>query len=445
VILCRNGHSNPDGSTVCSACGVAIASATAPPPPPPVVPAVEPRVSLSDQSPTVGSGGDARCEVLVENPGAVKDVYTLTLTGQAAEYGVLEPSALTVVGNGSAVSWLTLRPPEGHTPLAFEVKVQSQDTSVPPVSVTGEVPSTGDSDGGLIQKLEHLLPLDDEEEHEEKQEEAKTSVVALVLALAGAAIFAVALFLEQPDGHTFLANDFGGSAEHGGLFTSLAPLSLVIGAVVGALLLLRETTRRVGAGLLVGFGIAGLAKYAGVAGYANSAEAHGQGYDIWRWIPILLGGLVLVAAAVWAIRSTPWTDRRTNDLVPILLALAGAALIVVGCFVPFAHGGPEQTIADRTWARIDPFVTAVAIAAVVFMPRRRGIRDLWFTALIALGIASSLLWVRYIGIPLIRGDSLGTGAIIGLAGSILAIVAGAMRTHLSKVRPVQAVVQVGST
>lgn len=586
MILCRNGHANPDGATVCSVCGVPIGSpAAAQQAPPPSAPPAQPRVSLSESSLSGGSGGECRCEVRVENPGQAADEYELTLLGEAAPFGVLEPASLSLAAGAAAVSWLTFRGPP-TTALAYEVRVSSKqgaasvsvhgrlvpaepapaetapaepaqaqplppppkkagrgificyrredaypagrikdrlegrfgkdrvfldvdalapgtdyarrireaidsagaaiivisgnwaavadehghrrldnpndfvrlevraalttNTLVIPVLVQGatmptskELPpdlvelagrhalhvSDVDFDAGmqrLIDTLNQSLP--DQGPPPPPPKGLHLSAVAgqLVLAIAGAALFAVGLFLVKPDGHTFLANDFGGSARHGGLFTSLSPISVVLGAIAGAILLRHPPARRLGAGLLVGFAVSGTAKYVAVAGWANSPAARAEGYSVGKWILVLLGGPLLVAAAVWAVSRSPWVERRTNDLVSIGLALGGAALIIAGCVLPFAQGGPEQTIVHRDWDRVDPFVTAAAIAAIALVPRRWGIRELWFGALIALGAASSLLWVRYIGVPLLRGDTLKYGAFLGLVGAALAVVAGAL-------------------
>jgi hypothetical protein len=163
-------------------------------------------------------------------------------------------------------------------------------------------------------------------------------------------------------------------------------------------------------------------KYLAVTGAAVSDGTAG------RWIPVLLGGPLLLLAATWAGASGPPLDRSPTARAVAGVAAAGAALIALACFVPFSRGGTDlpgtQSVIERGWAAVDPLVGAVAIAALALMLFRADIRLLWCGALIAIGIASSLLWLRFIGVPLLRHDRLGAGGFLGLLGSVAVIGGG---------------------
>ena len=81
---------------------------------------------------------------------------------------------------------------------------------------------------------------------------------------------------------------------------------------------------------------------------------------------------------------------------------------------------------DEDWLAIDPVVIPlVALAVLVLLTSGR--RLLAAGLLIALGIESATLWLRYLGVPIIAPDyagSFGVGAAAGLAGGLLILAAG---------------------
>jgi hypothetical protein len=79
---------------------------------------------------------------------------------------------------------------------------------------------------------------------------------------------------------------------------------------------------------------------------------------------------------------------------------------------------------------VDPIGTAIAVVVAVglLLARRRSLAA---GLLIALGIGSTLLWVRYIGIPLAQWSATNenvaspqAGGFVGLAGGVLVFCAG---------------------
>jgi hypothetical protein len=145
VILCPNGHENPDGSTYCGhpGCNLYI-DASAPTAPARVEPGQpEPLVSLSPPSLEVAAGEEASFQVLLESRAATPELYEIEVTGQAAAWATLDPRSLDLAPAATGVARLTLRPPPEAPPgdqLSFEITAAS-----------GERPETARSVPGLLQ------------------------------------------------------------------------------------------------------------------------------------------------------------------------------------------------------------------------------------------------------------------------------------------------------
>lgn len=491
MVLCKNGHANPDGSTVCSVCGVAIGivatpEAGKPEPQPDATPTTttpvghEPTTSARPRSRIFicyrhgGEGADVAGRLydnLVYRFGkenVFRDIYALDPGTDYADKidEALDTACATVVV--ITPDWVTVADAKGQRrlddPKDF-VRVEvgtalQQGELVVPVLVKGASMPPADalpSDLGELSAKQALTMTDAHwedgmdrliaaiEPHFPKPDTAdQTEVVGTavdgkprpvvgqaeetsgfrrilgpaVLTVIGTGLLLAGVFITQSDGHTFIANDFGHSARHGGAFTSLSPLSIVIGSLVALILAFRESTRGLAAGLLLGFGIAGVATYVGVWTFASGTAG--------RWLPSILGGVLLVVAAAWLSLAAPDPPSATRDALVAVLGLAGAVLIFVGTVVPFSDFQGSSSIVDRDWTAVLPFVcagaTAVLAAAVLWM----GLRALWLGALIAIGICSCLLFVRFIGVPLIRSDGLRAGAFLGVIGSLLAIAAGGL-------------------
>lgn len=158
MVLCKNGHPNPEGATYCRVCRVYI-DANAPhvepepepvpvatpadPPPPQPAP---PEVSLSETSLQAGPGTEAKCEVHLQNPGAVDDEYTVEVRGEAAAWALVDPFHLSLTPGAAATAWVTFRPEAGAEAaraVPFEVRVTSKRLVEQPVSVLGVLQLTG--------------------------------------------------------------------------------------------------------------------------------------------------------------------------------------------------------------------------------------------------------------------------------------------------------------
>ena len=492
MVLCKNGHANPDGATVCSVCGVAIGiiatpEAGKPEPQPDATPTTTTPVGHEPTSAKLrsrificyrhgGEGADVAGRLydnLVYRFGkenVFRDIYALDPGTDYADKidEALDTACATVVV--ITPDWATVADAKGRRrlddPKDF-VRVEvgtalQQGELVVPVLVKGASMPSADAlppdlgalsakqaltmtdahweDGmdRLIAAIEPHFPKPDASGATEVVEPASadgdgelTHVVEpaeaggfsrilgpAALTVVGTGLLLAGVFITQPDGHTFIANDFGHSARHGGLFTSLSPLSIVIGSLVALILAFRESTRGLAAGLLLGFGIAGVATYVGVWTLASDTAG--------RWLPSILGGVLLIAAAVWLSLAAPDPSTATRDVLVTVLGLAGAVLIFVGTVVPFSDFQGSSSIVDRDWTAVLPFVCAGATAVLAATTLWMGLRALWLGALIAIGICSCLLFVRFIGVPLIRSDGLRAGAFLGVIGSLLAIAAGGL-------------------
>ena len=151
MILCKNGHTNPDGATYCSVCQTYISSTenlaeTPPAPPqPPLVPPPEPKaaqpvLSLSHVSLTVVLGERVTCDVRLHNPGTVRDEYTVEVSGEAADWAVVDPWLVALEPGATGTAVLTFMPSPSTTPrdsVPFEVRAASRQLVDQPASVQG--------------------------------------------------------------------------------------------------------------------------------------------------------------------------------------------------------------------------------------------------------------------------------------------------------------------
>lgn len=214
-----------------------------------------------------------------------------------------------------------------------------------------------------------------------------------------------------------------------GYFNSVAPMTIVVGAVGSLLLSYLAGVGRLATGLFLGFALAGVSRYVSLLGaFSETAGQETSRVVAGAWIA-LLGCALLVAAAAVRVAAQPEEPEPGPDWIARVLALAGAGLVVLAAFVPFndAPGVGVQTLFDRAagWNAVEALgPAALAVAASFFLGKRRAVAS---GVLIALGTFLSLLWAaRYIGFPAWQpaGDaSLGVGGFIGLAGG-LAILAG---------------------
>ena len=210
-------------------------------------------------------------------------------------------------------------------------------------------------------------------------------------------------------------------------------MALVLGTLAALALAFRPRTRELGAGLLIGIGVAGAVKYLGLLGLAltiNETVNNGpRGSGPVAFTGVVAGAVLLIVAGVRLARLNPTSVEPAAPLgiiVPALL-VGAAALTMIGVVVPFNRAGDDKAVVpDEDWLAVDPVVIPlVALGVLVLLTSGR--RLLAAGLLIAFGLASATLWLRYLGLPIVAPASkatFGPGGLAGLAGGLLILAAG---------------------
>jgi hypothetical protein len=251
-----------------------------------------------------------------------------------------------------------------------------------------------------------------------------------LVGLGGSILLLVGLLLLHK---VYLNPHFPSMPVPSGLLTAPAPLAVLAGCVLTSLVIGAKGVRTgwLAVGLLAGFGFEAAVK--GLSSY-GLPHAHGQengGALLW-----LFGGLVVLAGV--AVSMTPVRERlgglREYGAVPLLMPLVlivAAVLMVVGAAIPFniASPGGKRTVIHLDALGVEPIATAAAVvlAAVLLYA---GYRPLVAGVLLAFGIAGTLLWMRYVGIPGLQWvedrsrASPRAGGLVGGAGAFLVLLCG---------------------
>lgn len=258
---------------------------------------------------------------------------------------------------------------------------------------------------------------------------SRIPAAAIALGIAGAALLVIGTLLQAD---TFAHPDFGPADRDGlGFFTSLAPMGIAVGAVAALLLSFSRGAGALANGLVLGFALAGVARSVAVLGSANSSAAEESSRLVGGAVLVLVGCLLLAAAAIWRSARGPGEAGDEDDVgsLPRGLVLLGAVLVVAGTFVPF-NDGPgiqKQTLVERGWDAFEPIGMAVFAVAAAFFLGVAGRRMLACGALLGLGTVAVLVWVRLLAVPALQPDSIsspGPGAFLGLAGAVAVLVGG---------------------
>ena len=249
-------------------------------------------------------------------------------------------------------------------------------------------------------------------------------------ALAGASLLAVGVVLLWD---TYITPGFRYLPVAPGLFTAAAPLGVLVGALLAVALFRRdEMAGWLDVGLLAGFGFEAAAK--GVSLLDDPAGRAKGGGLLW-----LAGGAALAAAA-WMTAGHLRTHRPAESMDErphgwtAAVGLLGAGLLVVGTVIPFNIAKPNSKHPDTRFVvsdlhSIETIGTALIVVAAVAL-LLAGRQRLAAGVLIAVGLGSALLWVRYAGVPAaqwLHTDGVAApraGGWVGLAGSLLVLAAG---------------------
>jgi len=274
---------------------------------------------------------------------------------------------------------------------------------------------------------------------ERREEERGPPLLATILGLAGAGLLVLGTVLRADEvAHPGLADTSGVDV---GFFTSLAPTGLVVGALGALALSYSRGSGRIGTGLLLGFALAGVAWYVGVLVTAFHTTAEESSRLTGGAALALLGCLLLAAAAVPRIAADREDPGEDVGWLPRVLVLAGVAIVVAGTIVPFNDGPRPQesglgAVIDRDggWEAFAPIAIAVLAGAASFFLTTGRSRLVACGAIIGLGAFATLLWVRYLAVPMLQPDTISSvapGAFLGFGGAV-AILAGGLvaRTRL---------------
>jgi hypothetical protein len=259
----------------------------------------------------------------------------------------------------------------------------------------------------------------------------------LVALLAGA-ILVLALGIVVPwdsEGRSLVTPHFGPLKDStGGFFTALSPLVIVLVATVATVMAARGRQLQLAAGLLIACGVAASAKYLGVLARAlnPSYEQDAEPVSVVAFCLVVVSSLALILIGIQLaqLAGTRLGRDATRGRAMSLMLGAGAVLMLIGCLVPFNTGGttlPSRAVVpDEGPFSFDAVVVGLALLGVAlclrYLPR-------WLAAgiVLALGIESAALWLRYIGVPVAQSSDVGgfaIGGLLGLAGAALALAVG---------------------
>jgi hypothetical protein len=220
--------------------------------------------------------------------------------------------------------------------------------------------------------------------------------------------------------------------------SALSPLSLVVGTVTGLVLAYRHSTRAFAAGLLIGLGLVATGKYGGLVLWLATLTEMRRAASLIVLTLVVAAACSLVGLGVWFARREPperVASRSWSRLVAGLV-VAGSALTLLGCVIPFNGGSEASSIDPRaivpgakheadSWLALD--LALVVLAALGALLVARHSRAIASGILIAVGVASGLLWIRYIGVPIAQKNTQGSaapGGFVGLAGALALTSAG---------------------
>jgi hypothetical protein len=147
MILCPNGHENPEGTTYCHTCKTYIDSSAPHVPEPPVVPEPTPTpaapvVSLEPVALSALAGQEATTTIRISNAGASGE-FAIAVAGPAAPWAAVSPLVLSLAQGAEGVVSLRFVPPK--TPeivvgtIPFRVNVTPTASPADAVSVDGVI------------------------------------------------------------------------------------------------------------------------------------------------------------------------------------------------------------------------------------------------------------------------------------------------------------------
>ena len=266
----------------------------------------------------------------------------------------------------------------------------------------------------------------------------------LVVGFAGAGLLALATAMRWD---TLVDPDFGaGTVPNLGAVTAPASVAVAVGVLYALLKAWRNGADALATGLLLGFSVGGIAKYASLVGLYRTSDVPGVFGSAASLAFGLVGSLITAAVAIFWVVTKHRERAHSTALVGRVFAPAGAIAIAAATLVPFNVSFPtsrpvEQVILHRNaWEAVDPIALGVAIVLAVFLAAE--VKRLVVSGLfIAFGVLAALFWIRYIGVPalqMVYEDDLAAikaGGFVGVAGAVIVWRAGvAGRDRLVRAR-----------
>jgi CHAT domain-containing protein len=379
------------------------------------------------------------------------ELYAALADGYAVDAALAE-ARKAIFADENEVEWATpvlfMRVPDGrifdveapvgaHTPVE-EAPIGDVERLASGVAMEAIVEEPEPAEEAVDEKPQQRL-------HDEEPEAPQPGLwerlpVGLVAALAGSlVVLGVAVFYPWDDhrgGRSFLHPYFGQLPNSkGGLFTALSPIAVLLVVAVASVLAWRGRHLLLAAGLLLGCGFAVSGKFLGVAAHvADTKPAEdGRADSVAFFALAMVAGLVVAVVGIQLAQHAGLRFGRdvasVGTTTSALLGLSGF-LVIVGSLVAFNRGGDSgvhrSVLPNEGPLALDALVVGfallVAALAVRYLPR-----ELAGGIVIGLGVESAALWARYIGVPAVQSDavgSVGLGGVIGLAGAGLALVVG---------------------
>jgi hypothetical protein len=349
-----------------------------------------------------------------------EEFYAAIADGYAVDASLAE-ARKAIFASGNDIEWATpvlfMRVPDGRI---FDVPAPAEPPPRPLERPVRPVPRPEPPETGRHEEVPAPPPGPSPRE--------PIPLLWTALALGAGALFIVGLLYPWDRvGRSWVDRRFHVSAGGtGDVLSSLSPLALIVGSLAAILLAHRSTRwRPFAAGLLIGFGIAGAAKYGSlVLNQLNKDDVRVGSIVVLVLVTAGAGALAVLGSKLSLPAEEGQVSGRTK-LVAGSLAVVGAVLVLVGCALDYNDVNSKSILADDGWFALDPLAGALVGLGAVFVGRGSG--RVGAGILVAAGIVGLALWPRFFGVPIVLDNTVGSpdaGGFIGLVGSLCIVAAG---------------------
>ena len=291
-----------------------------------------------------------------------------------------------------------------------------------------DVPQPLDARGAISKPVDDRSPERPVGEQVDDSTQERVSLLWTALTVGIAGLCLVGLIYPWDDvGRSWIDRHFHPSVgAMGNVLSALSPLVLALGTLAAVLLVHVAPGRRLFAGgLLIGLGVVGAAKYGGLV-------FHQLRQDDVRTDSIVVLAVVAAGCAVLAVLGTKLTaggeERYSSGgtrRLAVGLTVAGAALVLIGCIADYNGVTSRSILPSDGWFALDLLAGVLVALGALFLGRGGG--ETAAGALVAVGALGIALWLRFIGVPILIDDTLGSAGpagFVGLLGSTCFLAAG---------------------